>query len=99
MIAEHDLPAYTVGVGSKGCVAFATEKIVDYKTFKSRQDPELFELAWLWSMNRGLYTTPGREEEWTMSVAHDDEAVDRYVEVFAGLAAEISRRPSGSARA
>ena len=90
VIAEHDLPAYTVGIAAKGCVAFATEKIVDYKTFKARQDPELFELAWLWSMNRGLYTTPGREEEWTMSVAHDDAAVDRYVEVFAALAAEIS---------
>ena len=33
--------------------------------------------------------TPGREEEWTLSVAHDDAAVDTYVDVFASLAAEL----------
>jgi glutamate-1-semialdehyde 2,1-aminomutase len=90
VIEEQRLPAYTVGIGAKGCVTFATERVVDYRTFKSRQDPELFELAWLWSMNRGIYMTPGREEEWTLSVAHTEADVDRYVEVFAGLAAEVS---------
>jgi glutamate-1-semialdehyde 2,1-aminomutase len=30
--------------------------------------------------------TPGREEEWTLSVAHTEQAVDHYVEVFAELA-------------
>ena len=53
-----------------------------------RPDPEL-ELAWLWLMNRGLFTTPGREQEWNVTVAHDEAAVDRYVEVFAELAAEL----------
>jgi glutamate-1-semialdehyde 2,1-aminomutase len=90
VIEEKRLPAYTVGIGAKGCVTFATEKVVDYPTFKSRQDPELFELAWLWSMNRGIYMTPGREEEWTLSVAHGEAEIDSYVEVFAGLAAEVS---------
>jgi glutamate-1-semialdehyde 2,1-aminomutase len=88
-IAEQRLPAYTVGIGAKGCVTFATERVVDYPSFKSRQDPELFESAWLWSMNRGIYMTPGREEEWTLSVAHGEAEVDRYVEVFAALAAEV----------
>ena len=37
------------------------------------------ELAWLWNMNRGIYMTPGREEEWTLSVTHTDEAIDAYV--------------------
>src|SRR4051812_22204388 len=87
VVAEHRLPAYTVGIGSKGCVTFATEKVVDYPSFKRAQDPELSELAWLWSVNRGIFMTPGREEEWTLSVTHDDAAVDRYAEVFCGLAA------------
>ena len=30
-------------------------------------------------MNRGIFMTPGREEEWTLSVTHTDEAVDHYV--------------------
>jgi glutamate-1-semialdehyde 2,1-aminomutase len=41
-------------------------------------------------LNRGLFMTPGREEEWTLTVAHDDAAVDRYTEVFAELAAELT---------
>jgi glutamate-1-semialdehyde 2,1-aminomutase len=90
VVADHRLPAYTVGIGSKGCVTFATEKVVDYPSFKRAQDPELSELAWVWSMNRGIFMTPGREEEWTLSVTHTDEAIDRYVEVFRELAGAIT---------
>jgi glutamate-1-semialdehyde 2,1-aminomutase len=61
-------------------------RIVDYETFKAHQDVELTELGWLWNMNRGFFATPGREEEWTLSVQHTDESVDRYVAVFAELA-------------
>jgi glutamate-1-semialdehyde 2,1-aminomutase len=47
-------------------------------------------LAWLFNMNRGIFMTPGREEEWTLSITHTDEAVDRYVEVFDEMAREIT---------
>src|SRR3954470_15200741 len=90
VIDEHRLPAYTVGIGAKGCVTFSTEKDVDYPSFKRAQDPELSELAWLYNMNRGVFMTPGREEEWTLSVTHDDAAVDRYVQVFAELARDLT---------
>jgi glutamate-1-semialdehyde 2,1-aminomutase len=106
VIAEQRLPACTAGIGSKGCVTFGAEPVVDHRSFKRRHDPELTELAWLWSMNRGLLVTPGREPEWNLTVAHDEAAVDRYAEVFAelaaelsGRAAELSPRPFGSARA
>jgi glutamate-1-semialdehyde 2,1-aminomutase len=89
VVDEHGLPGYAIGIGAKGCVTFATERIVDYFTFKAHQDVELTELAWLYSMNRGIFMTPGREEEWTLSVAHDDAAVDTYVDVFAALADEL----------
>jgi glutamate-1-semialdehyde 2,1-aminomutase len=90
VIDQHGLPGYAIGIGAKGCVTFATERIVDYATFKAHQDVELTELAWLYSMNRGIFMTPGREEEWTLSVAHDEAAVDAYVDAFAGLAAELT---------
>src|SRR5439155_1106932 len=38
VVDEHRLPAYTVGVGAKGCVTFSTEKVVDYPSFKRAQD-------------------------------------------------------------
>jgi glutamate-1-semialdehyde 2,1-aminomutase len=89
VIDEHGLPGYAIGIAAKGCVTFATERIVDYSTFKAHQDVELTELAWLYSMNRGIFMTPGREEEWTLSVAHDAAAVDAYVATFAGLARDL----------
>jgi glutamate-1-semialdehyde 2,1-aminomutase len=89
VIDEHGLAGYAIGIAAKGCVTFATDRIVDYASFKAHQDADLTELAWLYSMNRGIFMTPGREEEWTLSVAHDDSAIDRYLEVFAGLAAEL----------
>ena len=41
-------------------------------------------------MNRGIFVTPGREEEWTLSVTHTDEAVDRYVAVFEEMARDLT---------
>jgi glutamate-1-semialdehyde 2,1-aminomutase len=90
VIEEHGLPGYAIGIAAKGCVTFAPEQIVDYATFKAHQDAELTDLAWLYSMNRGIFMTPGREEEWTLSVAHDEAAIDRYIDVFAELADELT---------
>lgn len=91
VIRTHNLPGYSVGVGSKGCVTFSTAPVVDYESFKANQDADLSELAWLFNMNRGIYMTPGREEEWTLSVTHDDGSVDAYIAVFEEMAAELTR--------
>ena len=90
VVERYNLPGYAVGVGSKGCVTFSPVKIVDYETFKANQDAEVADLAWLFNMNRGIYMTPGREEEWTLSVTHTDEAVDAYVAVFDEMARELT---------
>ena len=90
VVERYRLPGYAVGIGAKGCVTFSPVRVVDYETFKEHQDVELTELGWLWNMNRGIFATPGREEEWTISVQHTDEAVDRYVGVFEELARELT---------
>ncbi len=89
VIARYDLTGYAVGVGSKGCVTFSDVPVRDYETFKANQDVELTNLTWLWNMNRGIFATPGREEEWTLSVTHTDAAIDHYVAVFDELAAAL----------
>jgi glutamate-1-semialdehyde 2,1-aminomutase len=91
VIDKHNLPGYSVGIGSKGCVTFSPVEIVDYETFKANQDADLAELAWLFNMNRGIFMTPGREEEWTLSVTHTDESIDAYVSVFEEMADELTR--------
>jgi len=90
VVERYNLPGYAVGIGSKGCVTFSPEKVVDYASFKEHQDPDLADLAWLFNMNRGIYMTPGREEEWTLSVTHTDAAVDAYVACFEEMAREIT---------
>jgi glutamate-1-semialdehyde 2,1-aminomutase len=90
VIERHQLPGYAVGVGAKGCVTFSPSRIVDYESFKANQDVAVTELAWLWNMNRGIYMTPGREEEWTLSVTHTSEAVDAYVRAFDEMAAALT---------
>src|SRR5579871_5468992 len=90
VIERHQLPGYAVGIGSKGCVTFSPARVMDYETFKANQDVAVTELAWLWNMNRGIYMTPGREEEWTLSIAHTTEAIDDYIRVFDEMAAALT---------
>jgi glutamate-1-semialdehyde 2,1-aminomutase len=91
VVDRHNLPGYAVGIGAKGCVTFSPTKVVDYETFKANQDVAVTELAWLYNMNRGIFMTPGREEEWTLSVTHTFEAIDAYVEVFEEMARELTQ--------
>ena len=90
VIDRYGLPGYALGIGAKGCVTFSTAKITDYESFKANQDPELCDLAWLWNMNRGIFMTPGREEEWTLSIQHTDVEVDAFVAAFDELAAALT---------
>ncbi|MGZ6728633.1 MAG: aspartate aminotransferase family protein [Gaiellaceae bacterium] len=90
VIERHGLPGYAVGLGAKGCVTFSHEPLVDYDSFKANQDGELADLAWLYNMNRRVYMTPGREEEWTLSVAHSEEDCDTFVAAFDELAADLT---------
>jgi glutamate-1-semialdehyde 2,1-aminomutase len=89
VLARYGLPGYTVGISSKGCVTLSPSKIVDYESFMANQDAELTDLAWLYMMNRGIFMTPGREEEWTLSVAHTAADCDRYVAAFEEMARDL----------
>ena len=65
-------------------------QIVDYESFKENQDADLADLAWLYNMNRGVFMTPGREEEWTLSVAHSFADCDAFAAVFEEMAADLT---------
>jgi glutamate-1-semialdehyde 2,1-aminomutase len=90
VLDRYGLPGYSVGIGAKGCVTFSPERIVDYESYKEHQDAELADLSWLYNMNRGVFMTPGREEEWTLSVAHTLEDCGRFVAAFEEMAADLT---------
>ena len=93
VIAEYGLPAHTVGMGSKGCVVFASEPVREYRDYLTKINHDLSDLAWLYHMNSGIFMTPGQDEEWTLSVLHTDADLARYVEVFEVFARDVTSAP------
>ena len=90
VIDRHGLPAYATVVGAKGCITFSDEKVNDYESYVAHCDGEMMDLAWLFHANRGVFTAPGRDQEFTVSVQHTVEEADRYVEVFGEMVAELT---------
>src|SRR4051812_41735671 len=90
VIADHGLPAHTVGMGAKGCVTMSPQPVREYRDYLTRIHHDLTELAWLYHMNRGVFMTPGADEEWTLSVLHTEADVQRYVEVFEVFARDVT---------
>ena len=90
VIAEYGLPAHTVGMGSKGCIVFASEPVREYREYCTKIHHDLTDLAWLYHMNNGIFMTPGQDEQWTLSVLHSDADLARYVEVFETFARDVT---------
>jgi glutamate-1-semialdehyde 2,1-aminomutase len=90
VIARHGLPCHTVGLAAKGCVVFSRERLYEYRDYATRVDEELSTLAWLYHMNHAIFMTPGVDEQWTLSVAHGEEDLTRYVDAFAAFARDIT---------
>jgi glutamate-1-semialdehyde 2,1-aminomutase len=87
-----DLPAYTEGLGAKGCVVFSPERMYEYRDYLTKVDGGLSTLAWLYHMNHGIFMTPGVEEEWTLSIAHSDEDLQRYLDAFETFARDVTAK-------
>jgi len=90
IVERCGLPAYTEGIGAKGCVIFSPEPLREYRDYLTKVDGELSTLAWLYHMNHGIFMTPGVEEEWTLSVAHSGEDVERYLGAFEAFARDVT---------
>jgi glutamate-1-semialdehyde 2,1-aminomutase len=90
VVERYGLPAYTEGLGAKGCVIFSPERMFDYRDYLTKVDGELSTLAWLYHMNNGIFMTPGVEEEWTLSIAHSDDDTRRFLDAFETFARELT---------
>lgn len=90
VIRKHGIPGHTVDLGAKGCVSYRPTPMRSYRDFLETR-PELFAASYPWLLNRGIFMTPGDEEQWTLSVQHTEADVDRYLEVFGAFCAELTR--------
>jgi glutamate-1-semialdehyde 2,1-aminomutase len=90
IIERYGLPCYTEGLGAKGCVIFAGEPLREYRDYLTKVDGELATLAWLYHMNHGVFMTPGVEEEWTLSIAHSEEDLQRFADALEAFAKDVT---------
>ena len=88
-IQDAGIPANAVDLGAKGCVSYRPEPLRNYRDFLEC-NTDLFEASWAWMVNRGIFMTPGDEEQWTLSVQHSEEDVSLYVEGFSEFCAELA---------
>jgi glutamate-1-semialdehyde 2,1-aminomutase len=89
VIDDHGLPAYAINIGPKGCVMFTPERVTNYRDFIGL-DTELWTAFFFYLANRGILLPPGPDDQWTLSVQHSEEEIDRHVAVFREFAQEMA---------
>jgi glutamate-1-semialdehyde 2,1-aminomutase len=89
IIDDSALPAHTVQFGAKGCITWRRERVRNYRDYRSGH-LELAFAQWIHGINRGILLPPGLDEQWLVSVMHDDATAIRYAEVFGEFADELT---------
>ena len=88
-IDAHGIVAHTVDLGAKGCVSYRATPLTNYRDFLDT-NLDLYAASYPWMVNRGIFMTPGDEEQWTISVQHTDADIDRYIDAFGDLCAALA---------
>ena len=89
VLDEFGLPGYAINVGPKGCVMFTPERVTNYRDFIGL-DTELWTAFFFYLANRGILLPPGPDDQWTLSVQHSEEEIDRHVATFREFARELT---------
>jgi glutamate-1-semialdehyde 2,1-aminomutase len=89
VVDEFGLPGYAINAGPKGCVMFTPERVTNYRDFIGL-DGELWEASFFFLANRGILLPPGPDDQWTLSVQHTADEVDRHVATFREFAEELA---------
>jgi glutamate-1-semialdehyde 2,1-aminomutase len=88
-ISRNGLQARVVAVGAKGCVVFSPEPVRNFRDFLEVDD-SYSHAHWLFQHNGGVFLPPwGKSEQWLISVQHNMDDIDCFVENFAAFAAAV----------
>ena len=88
-IASSGIPAHTVDLGAKGCVSYRSQPLTNYRDFLETNE-KLYYASYPYMMNRGIFMTPGDEEQWTISVQHNEDDIQKYVGAFDEFCKELA---------
>jgi glutamate-1-semialdehyde 2,1-aminomutase len=89
VLDEHGIPALTTDLGCKGSITFRDKPLERYRDYYEIDDA-IFGAYWYWVINRGIYQTPGKEEQWTISVQHTEEDIDRTIEILSDYCTTVT---------
>ena len=89
VLDDAGIPAVTTDLGAKGSITFRDRPLERYRDFQEVDD-SIFDAYWYWVINRGIYQTPGKEEQWTISVQHTEEDIDKTIQVLAEYCAAVT---------
>ena len=89
VVDDFGLPGYAINAGPKGCVMFTPERVTNYRDFIGL-DGDLWEASFFYLANRGILLPPGPDDQWTLSVQHTEDEIDRYVGTFREFAVELT---------
>ena len=88
VIAEHELPFHVITLAARGGITYRARRVRNYRDYLEI-DKSFAYLSWLYQCNRGVLMAPGAEENWTISVQHSADDVQRYVDNFAEMARDL----------
>jgi glutamate-1-semialdehyde 2,1-aminomutase len=88
IIDRSGIPAHTVEFGAKGCITWSIGPVRNYRDYKAT-DFDLAFAQWIHGINRGVLLPPGLDEQWLISVMHDEDDSMRYAAVFAEFVDEL----------
>jgi glutamate-1-semialdehyde 2,1-aminomutase len=90
VLADTGLVGYVQALGAKGVVVFRDRRLRDYRDFAG-YDARWGHAHWLVQHNGGVFLPPwGKCEQWTLSVQHTDDDVDRFVANLAAFARAVT---------
>ena len=87
-IARHEMPFHVTTLAARGGVTYRPERVRNYRDYLEI-DKSFAYLSWLYQCNRGVLMAPGAEENWTLSVQHSVDDVQRYVDSFSEMARDL----------
>ncbi|OLE80836.1 MAG: aspartate aminotransferase family protein [Actinobacteria bacterium 13_1_20CM_2_65_11] len=88
VIGEYELPFHVITLAARGGVTYRSQRVRNYRDYLEIDKSNAY-LAWLYQCNRGVLMAPGAEENWTLSVQHSVDDVQRYVDNFAEMARDL----------
>lgn len=93
IMADHGINGHVAHVNSQGIVHFTDEPIRTYRDFDEHVDVEFHENYWFAMLEHGVIPHPHHaSQQWTISVQHEAEHIDKHLEAFKAVAPTLAER-------